>query len=274
MLDNFKLFLRRFMSNKLPPAQSLFSPTNEEVPVFHWYSSITGRDLSISSSCFLTRLDHCKAGTAARHEFLIAYFTVRHDGRDHQTCLVIDRCAALDAEETPDVPKSASSTSLISSSTASSSRTHSTYSSSRPDLIFKNGGPVPAIDQVVLPKLGQEKELHKWVSRKFGEYDVLNTLNIDSRVNSFSATQLAILLDVIHAQNPEYTLRQYQCYWFSLLVFLVIRSQTQGTESPGARIVRQGRLYFLSPEHEANKDQAVTEDEFDKTWKNFLVSFC
>jgi len=48
-----------------------------------------------------------------------------------------------------------------------------------------------------------------------------------------SAAELATTLEVVHNIAPNYTLRKYQCYWFSLLIYLVVRSRTGGRESNG-----------------------------------------
>lgn len=87
-----------------------------------------------------------------------------------------------------------------------------------------------------------------------------------------SAPQLATLLDVIHALAPNYTLRKYQCYWFSLIIFLVIRTRTGGSESHREKIKHLGKLYVLSPEHSADDDKAVAEGEYNKGWADFEVS--
>jgi hypothetical protein len=241
-------------------------------------ASLPVRDIAAARSCLLTQLDHCKATNSLRHEFLMAYFTLNLDGKDYRTCIIIDRCSMPpDVEEKRTVPKTTSSTSLISlPSTSASSRvpSPSPSPSSRSDLkvILGKGESIPALDHVIVPKRGQVNELLGLATQKFGSYDTLNTLFVDT--NPISAPQIAILLDIVHNLAPNYTLTKHQCYWFSLIIFLVIRSQTRGREIHGERIVRRGKLFGLSPEQSAGDDEMVAEDEYKKAWEQFKVHHC
>jgi hypothetical protein len=277
MLDTLRRFLKRFMSNQPPTADSLFPRTSDDVPVSYWSNKILSGDVTIAKSCFLTQLDHCKVANSPRHEFLLASFTLqRNSGENYRTCVIIDRCPAPNVEEKPAVPKTASTSSLISPSTAASSRTASPspYSPAELKAYFGNGGSIPAKDHVVVPSQGQLAELLDLATQKFGKYDILNTLSIHSPQHSMSASQIAILLDVIHNLAPDYTLNKHQCYWFALIIFLVIRSQVRGTESHGALIVQRGKLFGLSPEHSAGDDEMVAEEEYKKAWDRFKVGRC
>lgn len=81
---------------------------------------------------------------------------------------------------------------------------------------------------------------------------------------------VVILLDVVHAVAPDYTLRRHHCYCFSP-VFLVVRPRTGGNESHREKIKHLGKLYFLSLGHAADNDKAVTEEEYEKGWEGFNV---
>ena len=87
-----------------------------------------------------------------------------------------------------------------------------------------------------------------------------------------SAPQLATLLDIVHHLAPNYTLRKHQCYWFALLVFLVVRTKTQGSESNGNHIMKRGKLFGLSPEHSAGEDEMVAADEYERVWRQFMLT--
>ena len=54
--------------------------------------------------------------------------------------------------------------------------------------------------------------------------------------------------------------------------FFIVRTRTQGVEIHQEKIVRLGKLFLLAPEHSAEDDKAVTEDEYDKAWAEFKVS--
>ena len=101
---------------------------------------------------------------------------------------------------------------------------------------------------------------------------MLNILTVDSKHKPLSAPQLATLLDIVHDLAPDYTLRKYQCYWFALIIYLVVKRQTKGEERSGAEIMHKGHLYYLKPEHTADLDMAVAEDEYTKAWNDFDVS--
>lgn len=261
------------MSDEPPTIHSLFPRTTHETDASYWCNSILGQDVTTANSCSLTQLDHCKSTRSPRHEFLLAYLTLDLDGKVHDTCILIDRRPAPEVEEQPAEPKTASATSLICSPSTISSPSPSPSPSLRFDHtkgILGSGGKVPATDRVMVPRSGEPKELRSLTTRTFGEYFTLNTLTIDK--GRMSAPQLATVLDIAHKLAPEYTLRKHQCYWFSLIIFLVVKSRTGGRESHGERIVQRGKLFGLSPEHSAGEDEMVAQEEYDKAWRQFNVS--
>ncbi|KIM74530.1 hypothetical protein PILCRDRAFT_14315 [Piloderma croceum F 1598] len=83
-----------------------------------------------------------------------------------------------------------------------------------------------------------------------------------------SAPQLATVLEVAHNIAPNYTLKKHQCYWFALIVFLIARKQTKGTESNEC-IKTWGKLWWMAPTHSADDDENVVQDEYDKAWAEF-----
>ena len=88
-----------------------------------------------------------------------------------------------------------------------------------------------------------------------------------------STAELATTLEVVHNIAPNYTLRKFQCYWFSLLIYLVMRSRTGGSESNEELYVKRGKLLGLTPEHSAGDDEMVAEEEYTKAWNQFTVSY-
>jgi hypothetical protein len=275
MLDTVKRFLRLFMSNEPPNIHSLFPRSTHETDVSYWCNSILGRDITTANASFLTRLDHCKATRSPRHEFLLAYLRVNLDGTTHDTHMIIDRCPAPEIEESPALPKTASATSLVSSPSAVSSLPPSPSPSSRSDhfiAILGKGGSVPATDRVMIPRLGQAEELHSLATRTFGDYHTLNTLTIDKGHIAMSGPQLATVLEIAHSLAPDYTLKRHQCYWFALIIFLIIKSRTGGNESNGAHIVQRGTWFGLSPDHSADVDEIVAQEDYEKAWARFNVS--
>jgi hypothetical protein len=197
--------------------------------------------------------------------------TLTLDGKTYKTCCIIDRGPAPEVEQKATTQRNASATSLISSPSTNSIRSRSP-SSEHFIAILGKGGSVPATDRVMIPTLGKPEELENLAKNTFGSYHVLNTLFIDKE-DKMSAAELATTLEVVHNIAPNYTLRKHQCYWFALLIYLVVRSQTGGRESNGELYVKRGKLLGLTPEHSAGDDEMVAEEEYTKAWTQFTVSY-
>ena len=88
-----------------------------------------------------------------------------------------------------------------------------------------------------------------------------------------SAPQLATVLEVAHNLAPNYSLKKYQCYWYALIVFLMVRKQTKGEESNQC-IKSLGKLWWIMPAHSADDDENVVQEEYDKAWAQFQVGHC
>jgi len=245
MLWTVKRLLRWFMANELPPdIHCLFPRTADEANLHYWCNSILGRDFVNVRSSSLTKLEHCKATKAPRHEFLLAYITLDINGTSYETCMIFDHSPAVEVEEVRDAPNSPSPTSLtVITSPPIDSRSSSPLPSSNSDrlkAILRKGGSVTATDRVAILAFGRCDVLNNLAKLKFGKFQVLNTLSICRGESTMSAPQLATLLDIVHHLAPNYTLRKHQCYWFALLVFLVVRTKTQGSESNGNHIMKRG----------------------------------
>jgi hypothetical protein len=278
MLRTVKRLLRLFMADKPPPdIHCLFPRISDETNLHYWCNSILGRDFASVRSSSLTKLEHGKATKSPRHEFLLAYITLDINGASYETCMIFDRSpAAMEVEEVRDVPNNASLTSLaVITSPSINSRSSSPSPSSNTDqlkAILGMGGSVAATDRVAIPKFGRSDELHNLAKRKFGGFQVLNTLSIGGDESTMSVPQLATLLEIVHRLAPDYTLRKHQCYWFALLVFLVVREKTHGLESNGNHITKRGKLFGLSPEHSAGEDEMVAADEYERVWGQFMLT--
>ena len=55
---------------------------------------------------------------------------------------------------------------------------------------------------------------------------VLNAIRAEH--TPMSAPQLATVLEVAHNVTLNYSLEKYQCYWYALIVFFMVRKQTRG----------------------------------------------
>jgi hypothetical protein len=79
---------------------------------------------------------------------------------------------------------------------------------------------LPAIHNVMMPAFGTWRGLERIAGEAYGRYKVLNTL----KDTHMSAAQIAILIEVFDDFAPMYT-RKYQCSWFALLFFSVVRDE-------------------------------------------------
>jgi hypothetical protein len=275
MLELIKRLFPFFMSAKPPNIYSLFPRSNDDIDIFYWCSRILGLDVGIANMCFLTRLDHCKADRAPKHEFLKAYLTLYWNGKKYNIHIIIHRTPAPDVEVDPDAPKPqrTSTTSLASPQSTISSRSPSpSFRLSEHILgILEKGHPVPANDRVIIIKTGQVKDFDDACTKSFGSYITLNSLFIRDEHTPMSAPQLATVLEVAHNLAPNYSLKKYQCYWYALIVFLIARKQTNGDESNEC-IKTLGKLWWMAPTHSADDDENVVQDEYDKAWAQFQVS--
>ena len=127
-------------------------------------------------------------------------------------------------------------------------------------------------DRVIIVKAGQEQEFDDTCTKLFGSYITLNTLSIDKDHTPMSAPQLAMVLEAAHNVAPNYTLKKYQCYWYALIVFLIIRAKTGGKESNKDCIEQRGRLWWIPRTRSADDDENVVQDEYDRAWNAFKVS--
>jgi len=272
MLQTIKKLVRFFMSDNSPNIHCLFPQTADNSNALHWCNGILGRDFPTAKDCILDRLDHCKATISPAHEFLIAYFTLYSDGTAYEMGMIIDRCPAKEIDE---LPRDAA---LTSSMASPSSQSLSPSPSPSPSLdrfqatLGKGGKSVAATDRIMIPKLGQRDDLKKLAKETFGTYNTLNTLSVGSRRTSMSAPQFATLLEIAHNLAPTYDLRKHQCYWFALIIFLVVRSRTEGKESSGDKIKQLGRWWYFAPEHTAGDDENVAKDEYEKAQIQLKVS--
>ncbi|KIM81575.1 hypothetical protein PILCRDRAFT_496799 [Piloderma croceum F 1598] len=139
MLQTIKRLLQRFMSNEFPKIHSLFPQSQDETNVLYWCSSILGLDSATALSCYLDRIDHCKAVSLPKHEFIVVYMTLTLDRKTYKTCCIIDRGPAPEVGQKATTPRNASATSLISSPSTNSIRSRSPSSSEHFIVILGKG---------------------------------------------------------------------------------------------------------------------------------------
>jgi hypothetical protein len=100
----------------------------------------------------------------------------------------------------------------------------------------------------MIPKLGLREDLDGLATKEFGSYVTLNTLIISGKGTNkrtpMSSPQFARLVEIAHEIAPVYDLKEHNCYWFSLLIFLVVRKRTGGVEKGGNKIGQRGKLWY------------------------------
>jgi hypothetical protein len=227
MLHNFKKLLRFFMSSDEPPnIHCLFPRIVNYLNIFDWANGILGRDFQTTSLCLLDSLEHCKADSPPQHEFLKALFTLDLDGKPHKMGMIVDPRPAesieTETKDAPGPPPIVSPSPLSVSPLPSVERLQAALGKGRKS--------VTADDRVMIPKFGLRKDLDGLARKEFGSYVTLNTLTIDNKHTSMSAPQFAKLAEIVHDIAPIYQLKEKNCHWFALIIFLAVRKRTGGTE--------------------------------------------
>jgi len=239
MIQTLKKLLRLFMSDETPNIHCLLPRMVDNLNIFNWANGILGRDFETTSLCFLDGLEHCKADRSPKHEFLIALFTLYLDKKTYKIGIIVDRRPA----KSIDIETKDASTPLPVASSSPLSMSPSPSVERLQAALGKGGKSVTADDRVMIPKFGLRKDLDGLATKEFGSYVTLNTLTIHDNRTSMSAPQFAKLLEIAHDIAPIYDLKERNCYWFALLVFLVVRKRTGGMETGGDKIERRGKLW-------------------------------
>ena len=128
----------------------------------------------------------------------------------------------------------------------------------------------------MIPKFGLRKDLDGLARKEFGSYVTLNTLTIDNTHTSMSAPQFAKLAKIVHDIAPIYQLKEKNCYWFALIIFLVVRKRTGGVEDGGDKIEQQGKLwnYKLGGANVSIDDEGgVPNHEYERALKELQVRY-
>lgn len=271
MLQTLKKLLRFCMSDEPPNIHCLLPRIVNYSNIFDWANGILGRDFETTNSCFLDSLEHCKANRSPKHEFLKAFFTLYLEEKAHQIGIIVDRRPAESIDiETKEAPAPLP---IVSSSPFSVSPSPSLERLQA--ALGKGGKSVTADDRVMIPKFGLRKDVDGLATKEFGSYITLNTLTIHNKSTSMSAPQFAKLLEIAHEIAPIYELKEKNCYWFALLIFLVVRKRTGGTENGGDKIEQRGKLwnYKLGGASVSIDDEGgVPNDEYERALRDLQVS--
>ena len=273
MIQTLKKLLRSFMSDVPPNIHCLLPRIVNHLNTIDWANGILGRDFETTCLCFLDSLEHCKADRSPKHEFLIALFTLYLDNMTYKIGIIVDRRPAESIDiETKDAPAPLP---IVSSSPLSVSPSPSVERLQA--ALGKGGKSVTADDRVTIPKFGSCKDLDGVATKEFGSYITLNTLTIHDKRTSMSAPQFAKLLEIAHEIAPIYDLKGKNCYWFALLVFLVVRKRTGGVEKGGDKIERRGKLwnYKLGGATASIDDEGgVPNHEYERALGDLQASRC
>jgi hypothetical protein len=200
-------------------------------------------------------------------------FTLYWDKKTYKIGIIVDRRPAesidIEAKDASPPLHIASSSPLSMSPSPSVERLQA--------ALGKGGKSVAADDRVMIPKFGLRKDLDGLATREFGSYVTLNTLTIHDNRTSMSAPQFAKLLEIAHEIAPIYDLKEKNCYWFALLIFLVVRKRTGGMENGGDKIERRGKLwnYKLGGATASVDDEGgVPNHEYERALRDLQASHC
>jgi hypothetical protein len=90
-----------------------------------------------------------------------------------------------------------------------------------------------------------------------------------------SAPEFARLMEIVHDIAPIYDLNAKNCYWFALLIFLVVRNRTGGTGNGGEKIKQRGKLgnYKLGGASASIYDEGgVPNHDYESALRDLQVS--
>jgi hypothetical protein len=136
---------------------------------------------------------------------------------------------------------------------------------------------VVADDHVMIPECGVHADLASLATKEFSSYITLNTLTIHDNHTSMSAPQFAKLLEITHNIMPIYDLKEKNCYWFVLLVFLVVQQRTRGMETGGDMIQWQGKLWNYKlggATVSVDNEGSVLNHKYKRALRDLQVSHC
>ncbi|KAG1827645.1 hypothetical protein DFJ58DRAFT_828467 [Suillus subalutaceus] len=212
----------------LPPNIQTFFPThsNDRTNAIFWTGEVLSLHLVISKeSTFLQKLQHCKILQSPAHEFLVAYFITEIDGTSYEMGVTLDRHpAALTGFDIAHCPSKFPLASTPSSGDAMQ------------DTGKSGGHYLRAIHNVMMPEFGTWRGLERIAGEAYGPYKVLNTVEDTLML----AAQFATLIEVIEDFAPMYT-PMYQCLWFAMFFFSMVRDETGSKEYPCKDIDEPGK---------------------------------
>ena len=99
-----------------------------------------------------------------------------------------------------------------------------------------------------------QRGIPKRLWRRFGKSIQNGTQNV-----------LRIGRQIVHCDTPY-------CYWFALLIFLVVKKRTGGAEIGGDKIEQQGKLWYYKLGGHSADEGGVPNHEYERTLKDLKVS--
>lgn len=105
-------------------------------------------------------------------------------------------------------------------------------------LSDKGGNHTDAKDRVII--VGAGASYSALTLEDTSVYSVLCRLtDFKSRL---TITQLSIMLGVVHTKSDRYTVLKYQCYWYSRVLYLMIREVTGADSTNEMKAQRRGKV--------------------------------
>jgi hypothetical protein len=266
------------MSVQPPDIHCLFPQIISHSNALDWGNGILGRDFPTTSLCFLEKLEHCKANKVPKHEFLKIFFTLHLDGKAYKMAMIADRRPAENIETEVQEGSMPRPSPIVSPHPLSLSPSPSAERLQA--ALGKGGKSIVADDRIIIPKFGLGEDLNGLAMKEFGSYITLNTLTVRNKGNDphtpMTAPEFAGLVEIVHRIAPIYDLKRHNCYWFALLIFLVVKKTTGGAELGGDGIEQRGKLWYykLGISAKVDEEAGVQNDEYERALALLQVSSC
>jgi len=155
-------------------------------------NSILGCDFQITSSCFLEKLEHCKADISPKCEFLKTFFTLHLNGKAYKMGMIVDHRPT----ENIDIKTNDASALLPIVSPCFLSLSLSPSAEHLQAALGKGGKLIAADDHVTIPKFDLREDINDLSRKEFSSFITLNTLTIGR-----CSTHIWLSLDAIPSRD-------------------------------------------------------------------------